>query len=512
MTAEQMRAMDRYTIEEVGISSLVLMERAGIAVAQCAMDHFPTFQHVIVLCGRGNNGGDGLVAARHLWEMGKRVQAFVVGEGELSQDALVNLGIAQRLGVPVKRVTESPAQLAEAREVLIVDALLGTGFSGEVRQPLASVIDEVNRARKRGAKVIAVDVPSGVNASTGQVASHCVEADLTVTFHCMKLGLATYPGAAKVGRVEVCPIGIPRSAWRVVGEEGRLELLDDEVVGALLVPRSPWAHKGDAGRVVVLGGSKGFTGAALLAARGALRAGAGLVTLGVPGGVYDVVAPCLPEVMTSAVGEGQRFSASDAEAALRLCSVAKAIALGPGIGTAPETVEFVGLVLEGATVPLVLDADGLNCVAGNLESLKRCRAPVVVTPHPGEMGRLCGVPASEIQRCRVEWARKLAREARVVCVLKGPRTVVAAPDGSCFVNPTGCGAMAAPGMGDVLTGVVAALCAQGMLPLDAAIAGVYLHGLAGEAIGLDRGVLASQVADKIPHLITSRFTQAKGTD
>lgn len=499
--------MDRYAIDQVGIPGVVLMENAGSAVARCAMECFGTLDDVIVLCGRGNNGGDGLVAARHLWDHGKRVRVFVIGEGELSADASVNLRIAQQLGVPVQRVVEPPRELIEGSKVLIIDALLGTGFAGEVRQPLASVIDEVNRARERGAKVLAVDVPSGVNASTGEVAAHCVEADITVTFHCMKVGLASYPGAAKAGRVEVCQIGIPAAAWTALASSERFELVDDLVVSRIVMPRSPWIHKGEAGRVVVLGGSKGFTGAALLAARGALRAGAGLVSLGVPGGVYSVVAPASPETMTSAIGQGDRFGERDASEALSLCSVARAIALGPGIGTALETAAFVRLVLGQARVPVVLDADGLNCLAGDLAVLRACGAPVVVTPHPGEMGRLCGVSAAEIQRNRVGWARRLARDTGVVCVLKGPRTVVAGPDGSCFVNPTGNASMAAPGMGDVLTGVIAAYCAQGMPPLEAAIAGVYLHGLAGEQLGLDRGVLASEVADMIPHVLTARFAR-----
>ncbi|HHV79373.1 MAG TPA: NAD(P)H-hydrate dehydratase [Firmicutes bacterium] len=496
VTADEMRQIDRYAIDTVGIPSLVLMENAGASAARVAIEELDGFQRAFVICGRGNNGGDGLVAARHLWEEGKHVEVFIVGDGELSHDAEIFLRPVEKLGIPVKRVTAPPAELQQSAGQLIVDALLGTGFSGEVREPVASVIDAISSAREGGARVLAVDVPSGLDASTGQVSRHCVKADVTVTFQFMKVGLATYPGAAYAGRVKVCAIGIPDVA---LDFGKRYQLVDRDVIRQWLSPRDPFAHKGSAGRVVVLAGSEGFTGAALLSARGALRAGAGLVSLGVPGKVYPVVAPVSPETMVIPIGDQARFGLKDVEDAAKLCSNARAVAMGPGLGTSGETPAFVRELLERVATPVVLDADALNCLGGDLSPLRRRSErgwQTVVTPHPGEMARLCGVSPAEIQASRIEWAWKLAGVG-VVCVLKGARTVICY-GGDCFINPSGNGSMAAPGMGDVLTGVIASFIAQGMGVLAAAVVGTYLHGLAAESLALDRGIFASQVADGIP--------------
>lgn len=504
VTAAEMRELDKRAIEEYGIPGLILMENAGRQVAEAAREMLGGAggKKVIVFAGKGNNGGDGLVAARHLLNAGAAVKVFLLaGAEEMTGDALTNLKIWRKMGQPAETaVREDLPELLEDCD-LIVDAIFGTGFRGTPREPAAGVINAINGSRK---PVLAVDVPSGLEADTGLARGPCVRAARTVTFALPKLGLVQEPGASYAGRLHVADISIP--SFLLKGENFKRFLLSREMVGGWLPPRSRTAHKGECGRVLVVAGSRGMTGAACLAAEGAARAGAGLVTLAVPEGVQDLVAARLTEIITVGLPATTRQTLSREACAdmLALAERADVLALGPGITTHPETVACVRSLLPALNIPCVLDADGLNCFAGRTDIFGLLSSPLVVTPHPGELARLTGQPTGAIQQDRVGAAERAAGEWGAVVLLKGAATVIASPEGRVYINPTGNPGMATGGSGDVLTGVVAGLLAQGLDALRSAAAGAFLHGLAGDLAarrkGL-RGLLAGDILSFLPEAL-----------
>jgi NAD(P)H-hydrate epimerase len=501
VTAAQIAELDRRATEEHGIPAASLMETAGRRVAQVAeaLLRERGGRRVVVLAGKGNNGGDGLVAARYLRRAGVDVRVLLAAEGELSGEPARMLASAAESGVIVLSAAAAGPAEEMARADLIIDALFGTGFRGSARGQAAALIEAANRS---GKPIVAVDVPSGLQADTGQWEGPCIQATATVTMGLPKIGLLLYPGAEMAGTIYVADIGYPvhlREDTFVA-----THLVTSEMIRALLPGRRPDTHKGTYGRVLIVAGSVGFTGAAVLATLGALRTGAGLVVVGVPQSIYTIIAAKVTEGMPTPLLDAGGALAPDALRQVEeLAAAADVIAIGPGLSRAPGVVWVVEGLLAGSQ-PLVIDADALNVLATRTGALERAHAPAVLTPHPGELGRLTGKSAAEIQRDRLPAARSAAAKFRSVVVLKGARTVVATPEGEAFIVPTGNPGMATGGMGDVLTGAVAALIGQGLPPVQAAYAAAYLHGLAADLIAQERGMvgmLASEVADRLPRAI-----------
>ena len=502
-TSQQMRELDRAAIEQYGVAGVVLMEHAGVAVARAAVQLLPPDQrHVCVLCGKGNNGGDGLVAARWLRRWGYVPEVFLFGEGEaVGGDARINLQLNLKSGHKVEEIkAEADLVLLHGslrRCALVIDALLGTGVSGPPREPLATAIRRVNEV---GVPVLSVDLPSGVNADTGAVFEPQVRATATVTFGGWKRALATYPAAAAAGRVELADIGLPEPLLQAV--EGVPQLVETGDIVRILPPRPPWTHKGSAGRVLVVGGSRGMGGAPLLAGRAALRAGAGLVSCAMPiglvaaleAGLLEATAWALPEDEDGAVAMGAADYLRPGLGEL------DAVCIGPGLGTSSAAAELLAAVVSTLDVPLVVDADALNLAARQPALLQGAGGSLVLTPHPGEAARLLDITAADVQADRFGAAADLARRFGAMVVLKGAYSVIASPAGRLFVNPTGNAAMASGGMGDALTGVLGALLGQGLGVLEATLAAVWLHGRAGDlaAAGSDAGVIASDVIEHLP--------------
>ena len=504
LNTAQMREADRRTIHEIGIPSIVLMENAGrqaVAAMEAAFEDLAA-SHVAVLCGRGNNGGDGFVVARTLIQRGVETSVFLIGSvSEVQGDARVNIEVLGRIGLTVVEITSAQDWELHFSEIsecdVLVDAMLGTGFHGVLSGLLQTVVADINGL---GVPVVAIDLPTGLSADGAEMEGDAVEASMTVTLAAPKIPLVFPPAESHAGDLVIADIGIP---YPVIEElDGPyLELLTRERMRGIVPARAPESHKGDFGRVLIVAGSRGRTGAAHLAALGALRSGAGLVTVATPRSCLPIVASMGPEYMTEALDEtvsgGIDFGSLD-----RLFELdADVIAVGPGIGRDPATVAFVHGLLERAGVPVVIDADALNAFSGDPDRLMgRDGVDVIVTPHPGEMSRLLGIPIEAVQADRVEHARRFAAAHRVHVILKGHRTVIAGPEGRTFVNLTGNAGMATGGTGDLLTGMVAAWVAQ-LLDAEAACKlAVYLHGTAGDLAEADEGevgLIASDLAGRL---------------
>jgi len=510
LTAAQMRDADRRTIEEIGLPGAVLMENAGAAVARALRARFPHASRPLVLCGRGNNGGDGFVIARHLLDLAPSVFLFGSRQ-EVKGDARLHMGVLERSGGALVEVTDDAGwarvRAAVAQADVAVDALLGTGLH---QAPTGAMAEAIALLRaSRDLPVVAVDIPSGLPSDSGELGWDAVHAALTVTFAAPKYGHVLSPACDQVGELIVADIGIPSAV--IAQTAPSLWLAEESDLRAAYPRRAPSAHKGTFGHVLVAAGAVGKTGAALLSGTSALVAGAGLVTVATPAPALALVAPGRPELMTEPLpvtGSGSL----DREAASRAVSLAKkrdALVIGPGLGQEAPVREFVRETLRAYEGPVIVDADGLNALAGTeripraTDTLRRS-APVVVTPHPGEMARLAGVSTAEVQRRRLETARAFAVETGAVVVLKGQRTIVARPDGAACVNPTGNPGMATGGTGDVLSGIVGALLARGLDGWTAAVAGVYLHGAAGDDAALRLGeesLTASDLFVSIPNVL-----------
>ncbi len=504
LNAAQMREADRFTIEEIGIPSLVLMENAGrqvVAAIETAFeDRLPG--GIAVLCGRGNNGGDGFVVARTLRHHGFDASVFVIGPlDEVRGDARINLDILGRLGIAVVEVNDEQEWELHFSEIskcaLMVDAIFGTGLRAGLRGMMETVVADVNQS---GIPVVAIDLPSGLSADTPQRLGDCIDASMTVAIAAPKLSLVLPPGEGFAGDVVVADIGIPPQV--IDGLDGpRIELVTEEQVERLVTVRAADAHKGDFGRVTVVAGSRGKTGAAHLAAMAALRSGAGLVTVATPASCLPIVAGLAPEFMTEPLPETPEGTLAGAGVQHVLALTHDVIACGPGIGRSAETKEFVGALLDDATVPLVLDADAITVLADDPGRLTgREGREVIITPHPGEMARLTGMSIQEVQANRIEIARDFAVTHRVHVVLKGHKTVIAAPSGRVSINTTGNPGMATGGTGDVLTGMIAAWVGQSLDAEAACRLAVFLHGSAGDLAETSKGQVAMTATDLLDQL------------
>ncbi len=504
VTAQEMRELDRLTIEEYGTPGHVLMERAGAGATEALLREFPHIHKslVLIVAGKGNNGGDGFVIARLLKKQGVKCEVVLVArKAEVKGEALRNLTAFLRLRGQMTEVTE-PAQLDLVQEKLsrsglVVDALLGTGLNSPVQGLMAALIDLINAS---GVPVVAVDIPSGLDADTGAPLGTAIQAELTVTFGYPKIGQIGDPGATHIGRLVIVDIGIALEALARV--QPQTTLLTAEAVGVLVRERRRAAHKGDFGHLVVLAGARGKSGAALLCGGAALRVGTGLVTLAGPASLNSVFSSVLIEAMTVPFPERPDGSLVLDEGAMTQALQGKsAVAFGPGVGVSTDTIGLTRWLLAHSELPLVIDADGLNCLATDPSALLSARGPVVLTPHPGEMARLMNTSNAEVQSRRLEVARAFATQHRCYLILKGAHTVIAAPGGRAWVNTTGNPGMASGGMGDVLTGILGGLLAQGYPPEEACTLGVFLHGYAGDLAAQEKGeagILARDLIERLP--------------
>ncbi len=498
-TPVQMRELDRATIEDVGVPGPVLMERASLGVSRLIAERFPD-RHTLFVCGSGNNGGDGLAAARQLHLAGHPVACVVAAQSaaDLSADAALNYNAAHKAGVNL-RTGDVPAYLWDETEV-VVDCLLGTGASGELRGRVAEYARLINAAAARGVPVVAVDVPTGVDATTGSIAEGTVAADVTITFHAPKTGLVCPPGSEAAGEVVVCDIGIPGSLepdpdlWVVTADDVNVpgRRIDD--------------HKYRAGYVAVLAGSAAYPGAAWLASQAAYRTGAGYVRLLMTTGGAAGVRSRLVETVLADIGPGDHFA--DAAAALGVLADDRlgALVAGPGLGRHPETVEAVKRVILESTVPAVLDADGIFAFAGAAQSLRE-RLGLVLTPHIGELALLMGSSAGDLAREALAAARHAAAATAQVVLLKGSSTIIATPAGDARVVVQGPPQLASAGTGDVLAGIIGALLAKGVEPFEAAYAGAWLHAEAGRigAVTDPQGIMAGDLVELVPEAVAERI-------
>lgn len=503
VTAKEMKALDVQAQNDYAMPGILLMDNAAQAVAEAVHEALTALEgeRVVIFCGGGNNGGDGLGAARWLQSYGVSVRAFVVGAAldAVRGDAALELAMFTKAGGRVEALSTEDdwvlAELAASKADVLVDALLGTGFHGELEGDVLRACELLNKSEKY---ILAVDVPTGVNADNGAVSENAVRADHTVTMALVKTGLLLYPGREYCGDIELADISMP---VKLVEEyQSDKYRLTDEIVRELLPLRKANAHKGDAGRVVICAGSPGYTGAAALASDAAVKAGAGLVSLYTPLSSRDVLAIKLTEVMVHGLLERMPGilgggAASDVASSAEAADV---LAIGPGLGTSESTQEAVRTILQKITTPVVIDADALTALAGHTEILAAMQAQKVLTPHPGEMARLTGLEIAEIEADRINIAKKYAEEWQAIVVLKGAPTVIGCPNGTVYVNSTGNSSLATGGSGDVLTGIIAGLAAQEISLQEAAICGVYLHGLAAELTGIDIGLAAGELAALLP--------------
>ncbi|HUJ32598.1 MAG TPA: NAD(P)H-hydrate dehydratase [Candidatus Acidoferrum sp.] len=524
LTTAEMREVDRLTTERHGIPSLTLMENAGRSVAEFIAHRFPHLERrrIVVLCGKGNNGGDGFVAARHLREKGANVSAYLFAEPqEVKGDAAANLDRWRQLSGEM-HVIRAASEWRTSKQVIasagvIVDALLGTGARGEVEGLLAEVIADIN-AHSAAQTVVAVDIPSGLNADSGEVSRSCVVADFTVTLTAPKIGMFRGNAPSVVGQLLVREIGSPRELIAELGK-GKLWWGDANQFADFAVRRRPEGHKGDFGHALIVAGSVGKTGAAVLASWAALRAGAGLVTVATPEPALPIIAGHTPEVMTEPLPATRAGTISLRGLEGGFDAIVKgkrALAIGPGLSANEETQQFVRTVVAQRVAPIILDADGLNAFAGRAAELKSANGLLGVTPHPGEMARLVGCETKDVQSRRVELALKSAADWNACVVLKGHQTVIASPTGEAYINSTGNPGMGTGGTGDVLTGMLAGLVAQHGQGLNYSgyahllAFGAYLHGLAGDIAYADHNeapLMASDLIRSIPRAYRRFFDE-----
>ncbi len=504
VTGTEMKEIDRIAIEERGIPGLKLMEEAGRQVALRAQYLLGKTgeRDILVVAGPGNNGGDGMVAARYLHETGIPVRAYLIDSGKLSSDARAQFDRLKKLMdvVTPKDGGIDGLRTETEKADLIIDAIFGTGFTGEPKGAPKEAIAAINDA---GAAVLAVDIPSGVEADTGKARGVAVRADETITFGLPKLGCIIHPGASFCGDVVVVDIGFPPD---VLEQPGELVVEQAPDAAFRLPQREEDTHKKACGMVFIVAGSRGMTGAAAMTAESALRSGAGIVTLGIPESLSDIMEVKLTEVMTVSISDTSRGTlAKDAHAEIKQALKGfDVLALGPGLSTDDETVHTIKRLLEEVELPVVLDADGLNAIQDDTAILKKRKAPTVITPHPRELARLFNIATSEVNEDRIGFARKAAREWDSIVVLKGNRSLIASPAGIVYINPTGNPGMATAGTGDVLTGTIAGFWAQGLEPSDSAVLGTYLHGMAGDLAAQDLtrySVVATDLIEYLPKAI-----------
>ncbi|MCX6578074.1 MAG: NAD(P)H-hydrate dehydratase [Candidatus Aminicenantes bacterium] len=489
LTSQQMKEIDRKTIEEIGIPGPVLMENAGLEIVRVIRASFPEIQKekVLIVAGKGNNGGDGLVMARHLWNLGGRPKVFLLAaKQDVKGDAALNLGIADKIGVDIVEILSVEDWKKNKRELsaatLIVDAIFGTGLMNPAGGIYATAIEDINKTK---AYKVAIDIPSGLSSDTFQIIGPAVKADLTVTLGAPKIGHVFPPAEDWIGELVIADISLPPFLFE--DESLKLEVVEKQALMPYFKRRRRDSHKGTYGHLLILAGSLGKTGAAVMAGKAALKVGAGLVTVGTPQSCLPIVARSMMELMTEPLPEtGKKTIAREAlPKAVKLLPGKDAVLIGPGISTHPSTADFVLSLLPKVKCPVVIDADALNVLAGHLDVLKPLAGRAVLTPHPGEFARLLGLSVKNVLDNRLELVPQFAEKYRVYLVLKGYRTLIANPQGKVYINPTGNPGMASGGSGDVLSGMIASLIIQEKDILGATLAAVYLHGLSGD-IGAGR--------------------------
>jgi NAD(P)H-hydrate epimerase len=509
-TAEIMRKLDRKAIDEFGIPGLVLMENAARGTVGAMFRHFPDLvqKRVGILAGRGNNGGDAFAVARYLLNRGVPCQVYLFApREEVKGDAAVNLEVLSRMGGEIFEILNMEEWQTQRGKVadsgLLVDGIFGTGLKGEVKGFFREIIEFANSL---GRPMVAIDIPSGLDSDSGKVLGTCIRASLTVTFGLLKRGLLILPGAEFCGKVVLVDISLPRSSIDGMG------IKDSLIEGAdflpLLPARDRIAHKGQFGHLLVLSGSVGKTGAAAMVCQGALRVGTGLITLGIPESLNPIMEVKLTEAMTEPLPETKEhtLSLTGHGRIMDLCPRKSALAIGPGLSLNAETARLVQRVVRSIQVPAVIDADGLSALTGKLDSFRKSPNELIFTPHPGEMARMLGTSVQEVQEDRIHAARQFAQKYGITLVLKGARSLVAGPAGDVFINPTGNPGMASGGMGDVLTGMIGGFLAQGLPSLEAAMLGVYLHGLVGDYVVHrkgERGIAATDLIEETPQVLRS---------
>ncbi len=502
--AEKIRKADKITIEGYGIPGIVLMENASQGVARVCLKELEGIKEpkVLVIAGKGNNGGDGYAAARLLKNNGVKCEIVVLGDlKEIKGDAKINLDIAHKINISITNdISDIDEKIKNAD--IVLDAIFGTGFAGQAREPHATIIEKINKLAK---KVVSVDIPSGVNADNGHTDGSCVMADVTVTFALPKLGNLLYPGAENTGRLEVIDISIPEQVIDTLRID--TNYLTEEEAKALLPKRRPRSNKGTYGKLLIVAGSEKMPGAAFFAGKSAYRTGVGLVYSGIVYHRRKVFQQLLPEAICLSLDdyEGTVYDESY-DGIADIIDDMTAIAVGPGLGNGKYVKDFVERVLRNAKVPVIIDADGLNAISKNPDVLRKTSRTPIITPHPGEMSRLTGLSVKEILADPLECARRFAMNYNTITVLKDARTIIAHPDGRVYINLTGNNAMAKGGSGDVLTGIISALVAQGMDSFDAACLGCFIHGKAGDMAAEDighYGVLARDLCEYTAKVIKS---------
>lgn len=505
LTPQQMKAIDESAINDIGIPGIVLMENAAIQTVMKASQMIGDNKNprVTVVAGAGNNGGDAFAVTRHLLAMGYEVSVFCMTDtGNLKGDAYTNVRILLNMGMDIP-VIDDAAGLERLKKScresdLVIDGLLGTGLNRDVEGIMSEVMDVINN---NASLVLSIDIASGVDGLTGKVRGNCIRADATVTFFLPKLGMVLYPGAGHIGELTVADIGIP---YALAGDLDTPVLMEKHDIRGMLPVRPMEGHKGTFGKPLIIAGSRGMTGAAYLSALAAYRTGSGLVKMIVPDDCLETLSVMLPEAVIS--GLPRQPDRERAYVLERLISEADAVLIGPGLSRSNEAMQLLEEVAEKCDKPMVLDADALNLISGNRSLLEKLRCEAIITPHPAEMARLTGLSTTGVQDDRIGIAKRFADEFGLTVVLKGAGTVIASNDGRTAINPTGNHGMATAGAGDVLAGVIVSLLGQGLPPYEAAVAGVYLHGLAGDLTAAElgaAGVMATDIANNISRAISN---------
>lgn len=512
VTSEQMSMIDRISIDTLGIPGIVLMENAAVKVVEeiGRMLGGTAGKNIVVLAGKGNNGGDALAVARHLYNRGADTSVYILSEKEeIKGDAAINLNILEKIGLKSKVLRDTmqlkTLKMELAAADLVVDGIFGTGIKAEITGLNVEVIRTMNESSKT---IISIDIPSGVNGGNGKIMGTCIKANRTVTFGLPKIGLVIHPGCEYTGELAIADIGFPAKAVEQL--DIKTHIINEEIVKAIMPSRRDNSNKGDYGRILILSGSPGMTGSGCLTANSALRSGAGLVYLGVPKTLMPSYAAGTIESITipledCGLGYLSKNSIEQIEEQIKAKNV---IAIGPGLSNKEDIFDIVEYVINKSDVPLILDADALNSISRDISILGNLKVDTVITPHPGEMARLAGITVEEVQNNRIEVAKDFARKWKVTTVLKGSKTVVANPDGTIYINTLGNPGMATAGAGDVLTGIIAALAGQGIKVSNAAVAGVYIHGLAGDIAACEKGV-HSLVAGDIINCLPGAFKRIR---
>jgi len=506
-----MQATDAYAINECGIPGIVLMENAGIRCVDTVLKRFPDClqKKITIVAGKGNNGGDGFVIARHFFNKGVNAQVLLIGElNSLKNDARINAEAAVKIGITIKEINET--NLKSCRHILnhsqlIIDSIFGTGFNKAASGIYEKVIETINDS---GKTVIAIDIPSGIDADSGKFIGPKVNASMTIALALYKRSHWLFPAADAMGQLELVDIGIPEKALNSVSI--KINLLETEDIQAQFKNRDANSHKGTFGHTLLVAGSLGKNGAGGLAALASLRSGAGLATLAMPESCQKIAKTVPLEVMTEGLSEAKEgfLGPSAKQKVLELCKDKSSIAIGPGVSTEKETIELLENIIPELNIPLVLDADGLNCLALSKNLLSTLKPGTILTPHPKEMSRISGIETQEILDNRIAVASDFAKKHSIYLILKGAHSVIALPNGDIFINPTGNSGMATAGSGDVLTGIIAGLLAQGMPSKWATLSGCYLHGLAGDQFVEKQSktnLIASDLLRELPNTIKSIF-------